>query len=125
MLDSMTQNKNLNGELNQAQFQISKVLEYDTAQDETLASLFTKNQDEQAFNEIVRRYGDKIFRLALRITRDEESAEEILQNDFIKLVKKLDTFREESKLSKNRLKIPHQIMTVKNFRNVWLNWLAA
>jgi len=72
---------------------------YNTLDDELLAVLFVNEHDNKAFDEIVKRYGDKIFRLALRITRNEDSAEEILQNVFIKLIEKLKTFREESKLS--------------------------
>lgn len=72
---------------------------YNTLDDELLAVLFVSEHDDKAFDEIVKRYGDKIFRLALRITRNEDSAEEILQNVFIKLIEKLKTFREESKLS--------------------------
>jgi RNA polymerase sigma-70 factor (ECF subfamily) len=35
----------------------------------------------------------------MRITKNPESAEEVLQNVFLKLIEKLGTFREESKLS--------------------------
>jgi len=37
--------------------------------DEKLASLYVNNRDDNAFNELVNRYGDKIFRLAMRITK--------------------------------------------------------
>ena len=57
------------------------------------------NRDDYAFHELVRRYGDKIFRLAMRITKSPESAEEVLQSVFIKLIEKLGTFRGESKLA--------------------------
>ena len=84
-------------EINQSS--VNKISDYRNANDEFLAELFVKDHDNRAFNEIVRRYGDKIFRLALRITKNEDSAEEILQNVFIKLIEKLNTFREESRLS--------------------------
>lgn len=67
--------------------------------DEKLASLYVNNRDDNAFNELVNRYGDKIFRLAMRITKSPQSAEEVLQSVFVKLIEKLGTFREESKLS--------------------------
>lgn len=67
--------------------------------DETLVKMFVKQSDEDAFNELVNRYTDKVYRLAYRISRDPGSAEEILQEVFITLVEKLDTFREESKFS--------------------------
>ena len=72
---------------------------YNKMGDELLVLLFVSNHDDKAFDEIAKRYGDKIYRLALRITKNEDSAEEILQNVFIKLIEKLKTFREESKLS--------------------------
>ncbi|HSG30545.1 MAG TPA: sigma-70 family RNA polymerase sigma factor [Thermodesulfobacteriota bacterium] len=74
-------------------------LNYKDLKDEQLASLYVKNRDDNAYNEIVNRYGEKIFRLAMRITKNPESAEEVLQNVFVKLIEKLGTFREESKLA--------------------------
>ena len=67
--------------------------------DEELVKLFVQTKDESAFNELVSRYGDRIFRLALRITHDPNDAEEVLQEVFLTLVGKLDTFRQESKFS--------------------------
>lgn len=74
-------------------------LDYKELKDEKLASLYVNNKDDDAYNEIVNRYGEKIFRLAMRITKNPESAEEVLQNVFLKLIEKLGTFREESKLA--------------------------
>lgn len=67
--------------------------------DEKLIGLFTDTNDENAFEEIVNRYENKIYGLAFGITRDHHSAEEILQEVFLTLVKKVDTFRGESKFS--------------------------
>ena len=39
--------------------------------------------DEQAFSEIFDRYSAKIYSVALRITRSQESAEELLQDTFL------------------------------------------
>lgn len=74
-------------------------IDYKKESDEKLASLFVNYNEEGAFNEIVNRYGEKIYRLSMRITKDPASAEEVLQNVFLKLIEKLGTFREESKLS--------------------------
>jgi RNA polymerase sigma-70 factor, ECF subfamily len=68
-------------------------------QDEKLIELFVTANDEVAFNEIVNRYGDKIYRVALRIIRNPSDAEDVLQDVFIKLIKKLHTLRGESKFS--------------------------
>src|SRR5919109_4273428 len=67
--------------------------------DEELVRAFLSNQDEGAFNELVNRYGDKIYRLALKITRNPSDAEEVLQEVFLTLIEKLYTFREDSKFS--------------------------
>lgn len=67
--------------------------------DEELVSSFVETRDEEAFNEIVNRYADKIFRLALRITRNPNDADEVLQEVFLTVEKRLDKFREESKFS--------------------------
>jgi RNA polymerase sigma-70 factor (ECF subfamily) len=67
--------------------------------DEKLIELFISSKDERAFEEIVNRYADKIYRLAFKITRYYYSAEEFLQEVFLTLINKIDTFRGESKFS--------------------------
>ena len=67
--------------------------------DEELVNLYTKTGDESAFDGIVSRYADKIYGFALRITRNSSDAEEVFQEVFLTLTKKLDTFRGESKFS--------------------------
>ncbi len=92
-------NKN-NMELNDSSI-ISHIFEDDISQlkDEELVSLYVSDKDENAFNEIVNRYTDKVYSLAYRIANNPPDAEEILQEVFIILVEKLDTFRAESKFS--------------------------
>ncbi len=67
--------------------------------DEELVYLYTETGDESAFDGIVSRYADKIYGFALRITRNSSDAEEVFQEVFLTLTKKLDTFRGESKFS--------------------------
>src|ERR1700758_3589627 len=67
--------------------------------DEELVGGFVKDQNEEAFNELVNRYGNKIYRTALRITHNHSDAEDVLQDVFIKLIKNLHTLRGESKFS--------------------------
>ncbi len=67
--------------------------------DEELVNLYTKTGNENAFNGIVSRYANKIYGFALRITRNSSDAEEVFQEVFLTLTKKLDTFRGESKFS--------------------------
>lgn len=72
---------------------------YSKLSDELLISLYLKNEDEGAFNEIVNRYGEKIHRLAFRITHSTRNADDVLQEVFMILVEQLDTFRNKAKFS--------------------------
>ena len=74
------------------------LLDHENLFDEELVRLFLERKDEAAFNEIVNRYGDKIYRLALRITRNHSDADDVLQVVFLAM-EKLHTFREEAKFS--------------------------
>ena len=67
--------------------------------DEHLVALFVGNRDEDAFGELVNRYADRIYRIALRITRDPGEAEDVLQDVFVILTSKAGTFRMESRFS--------------------------
>jgi RNA polymerase sigma-70 factor (ECF subfamily) len=75
------------------------LFEYHDLPDEELVRMFVDERDEGAFNQIVNRYGEKVFRLALRITHSTHIADEVLQDVFLTLVEKLDSFREESAFS--------------------------
>ena len=48
------------------------------------------------FERIYRRFGGQVYTMALRFTADVERAEELTQDVFIRLWKKLDRFRWES-----------------------------
>lgn len=67
--------------------------------DEELVGMFVNSRDEDAFNELVNRYSDKVYRLAYRITNNQNDAEEIIQEVFLILIEKLSTFRKESRFS--------------------------
>src|ERR671926_766425 len=53
--------------------------------------------DSRAFNDLVRRYEGKIFRLAQHITQNREDAEDVLQETFLKAYEHLDQFKGDSK----------------------------
>jgi RNA polymerase sigma-70 factor, ECF subfamily len=53
-------------------------------------------KDFGAFEELLGRYEDKVFRLAFRIVRNETDAKEILQETFVSIWRKLDTFKGDS-----------------------------
>jgi RNA polymerase sigma-70 factor (ECF subfamily) len=64
-----------------------------------------KARDEQAFNEIVRRHGDKVFSLVYRMIGSRPEAEDIAQEVFVTVFKTIDGFRGESKFSTWLLRI--------------------
>lgn len=52
-----------------------------------------------AFSEIVDNYKDLVFTLAYRMLKNRDRAEEVSQDTFIKIFKKLNTFKGQSKFS--------------------------
>lgn len=58
-----------------------------------------KRQDEAAFNELVRLYDKRVFRLVLRMLNDRAEAEDVAQEVFVTIFKAIGNFRGESKLS--------------------------
>ena len=55
-----------------------------------------RNKDFGAFEQLLDRYEDKIFRLAYRFVRNEAEAQEVLQDTFLSIWRKLDTFKGDS-----------------------------
>jgi len=53
--------------------------------------------DSGAFNELVTRYSRKIYRLAKHITQNDEDAEDVLQETFLKAFEHLSGFQGQSK----------------------------
>ncbi len=52
--------------------------------------------DQASFRELVTRYEGKVYRLALKMVRDPQDAEDVLQETFISVYRHLDTFRGDS-----------------------------
>ncbi len=50
-------------------------------------------KDFGAFEQLVDRYEDKVYRLAFRFVRNETEAKEIVQDTFLSVWRKLDTFK--------------------------------
>jgi len=65
--------------------------------DETILVAQAREGDMQAFSELVRRYENKIFRLAQHITQNREDAEDVLQETFLKAYEHLNQFQGQSK----------------------------
>jgi RNA polymerase sigma-70 factor (ECF subfamily) len=62
-------------------------------------------RDEQAFSEIVRLYGDKVFSLIYRMLGSRPEAEDVAQDVFITVFKTIESFRGEAKFSTWLLRI--------------------
>ncbi len=56
-------------------------------------------RDEEAFNEIVRSYSDRVYNLVLRLVGSPAEAEDIAQEVFVTVFKSIETYRGEAKLS--------------------------
>ncbi len=65
--------------------------------DESVLVEQAKAGDQQAFSALVSRYQRKIYRLAKNITRNDEDAEDVLQEAFLKAYEHLDKFEGHSK----------------------------
>ena len=65
--------------------------------DESALVAQAKAGDQNAFAELVQKYERKIYRLAKNITRNDEDAEDVLQDAFLKAYTHLDNFKGDSK----------------------------
>src|SRR5260370_7332335 len=66
--------------------------------DSTLVAA-TKNGESQAFDFFVKRHEAKTFRVAFRITRNREDAQDVVQESFLKASMHLDMFQANSSSS--------------------------
>lgn len=68
------------------------------ARDDELV-LLARAEETRAFDELVTRYQNKIYRLARRMTETEEDAEDVVQEAFVKAYRSLKGFKGESRFS--------------------------
>jgi RNA polymerase sigma-70 factor (ECF subfamily) len=71
---------------------------YEGRDDSELVTL-AQGGDTRAFDELVRRYRDKVYRLSYKILRHEEDAAEALQDAFLSAYRGLKNFKSESTFS--------------------------
>ena len=71
----------------------------DEKTDEQLIKDYVHSNNEEAFNLIIKRYENVVFGLAYRMLGNRTLSEEVMQEVFLILTRKLSTFREESKFS--------------------------
>ncbi|NBC58350.1 MAG: sigma-70 family RNA polymerase sigma factor [Bacteroidetes bacterium] len=67
-------------------------------QDQDIIDKVLKGQTN-AFSEIVDHYKDMVYSLALKMMKDKNLADEVSQNTFIKIYRKLSSFKGQSKFS--------------------------
>lgn len=70
-----------------------------TTNDDQILIKAIKNGDTKAYAQLVNRYKDLVYTLAIRMLKNREEAEEVAQDTFIKVFKSLDKFKGDSKFS--------------------------
>jgi len=94
-----------------------KISAFQEKSDSTLVAA-TKNGESQAFDFLVKRHEAKTFRLAFRITRNREDAQDVVQEGFLKAFMHLDRFQEKSSFSTwlTRIAINEGLMSLRRTR---------
>ncbi|WP_400077743.1 RNA polymerase sigma factor [Winogradskyella sp. R77965] len=70
-----------------------------TTNDENILIEAINNGNTRAYAQLVDRYKDLVYTLALRMLKNKEEAEEVAQDTFIKVFKSLHKFKGDSKFS--------------------------
>lgn len=65
--------------------------------DESALVARAKDGDAEAFSELVSHYDRRVFRMAKQITQNDDDAEDVLQESFLKAYTHLDNFKGDSK----------------------------
>jgi RNA polymerase sigma-70 factor, ECF subfamily len=73
-------------------------MEPDAAIDDALCVQRARNGDPEAFRALVERYSTRLFRLAFRILGDEATAEDAVQETFLRAYRALATFDDRAQL---------------------------
>jgi len=55
-----------------------------------------RTRDQEAFTDLIRRYQRPLLSVALRISKNHEDAEEIIQDAFLRVFQRIESFRGES-----------------------------
>jgi RNA polymerase sigma-70 factor (ECF subfamily) len=87
---------------------MTKVLELTNLPDADVVALAQQGR-EHAFRELIRRYERPVFSLIFRMVRDRETAEDLAQEAFIKVLNHIDRYRPEFKLSSWLFKIANNV----------------
>ena len=78
-----------------------------------------KSGNAAAFEELVKRYDTKLFRIAQHITHNREDAQDAVQEAFLKVFRKLTQFQENSKFSTwlTRITVNESLMKLRRQRH--------
>lgn len=77
-----------------------------------------KHLDSEVIDEFVHRFSRPLFGVILNYTKNPSDAEEILQDTLVKIIRKIDTFRQESQIWPwiKRIAINNSIMWLRKHR---------
>jgi RNA polymerase sigma-70 factor, ECF subfamily len=97
---------------------IQKKAEENVADEMTLVHA-AKGGDLEAFSQLVNRYDRNIFRIAQHITHNEEDAQDVVQDAFLKAYQNLEQFQENSKFYTwlVRIAVNEALMKLRKRRN--------
>ena len=84
-----------------------------------------KQGREEAYRQLVEEYGNKLLKTCCLILKDREEAEDVVQETFIRVFNKINTFKEQSglytwiyaiaiNLSRDRIRIRQDILELKD-----------
>lgn len=76
-----------------------KFSRYSTHKDEELVALYLSSQRNEYFEEIYERYVNKVYRKCYSFVYNQEKAEDLTHDIFLKLIVKIGSFKETSKFS--------------------------
>ena len=85
--------------------------------------VFAQEGREDAYRELIRRYERPVFSLIYRMVRDNETAEDLAQETFIKVLNHIDRYRPEFKFSSWLFKIANNI-TIDHLRRRQLDTIS-
>ncbi|MCD8538785.1 MAG: RNA polymerase sigma factor [Leadbetterella sp.] len=76
-----------------------KFSKYSAHRDEELVALYVASQRNEYFEEIYERYVNKVYRKCYSFVYNQEKAEDLTHDIFLKLIVKIGSFKETSKFS--------------------------
>ncbi|GAB3507093.1 RNA polymerase sigma factor [Spirosoma knui] len=75
--------------------------------DEQLATRYQQSVENDGFEALYQRYAQKVYQKCLSMTQDDEAAQDLTQDIFIKVFNKLDSFQHRSTFSTWLYSITH------------------